>query len=640
MTALEASSPVTSPSTASEFPIATCSQDKINLDDLLLDVEQEMQEKDQDLRNSGRKLNPLTEYTSEETPEKLSAKGEQDLQKIAVPRLPEVTLEAPLDVPRSGFLTSLLDEVFQISDLSSDLQDEGRLDCSLLLPSLPKTGIRERIEDTGQALEVTRPPRGVIRSEQALWKQPGLRLLDLSDESDGEMEEDEELARVMSCPPTPYIPQKRVAADGDSKPRSPIKVSQSQDKMDVDNIGPNAGTSAASKRSLLPASAFKYSLPASLSQEMQERNESITFQRNHSTNSNFSASGAVVNFLDLRGSKFKKPQPSQQPCMGEISNDPIQTTQSQSFDLPCSQGLEPTTDFGAPETVQVPATPCNKPLQLAGDIKPSVVTFDRPISIVLDTAMLRTQRPLISYLEQHGGEMLTLIYRDLSADDTREPGGPSNVPDIILNPCTAVIFTHFQALNQKNLPGQGNSAAQGMVQSKILRLMQVYDHLFVLITMPGSGDRLPPAAQVTIASFTGFCSREAVQTTGVVRPIWISAGASLSTKTTDLHSWVWRLICQHGFPVSDPSRSLKSSPEDVSLIHDETLWELFLRRAGINPMAAQVVLAMLKRPDEHENQAGQSWGLRKLVQMKPEERFRSLAEILGWKTVERLNVVL
>lgn len=76
------------------------------------------------------------------------------------------------------------------------------------------------------------------------------------------------------------------------------------------------------------------------------------------------------------------------------------------------------------------------------------------------------------------------------------------------------------------------------------------------------------------------------------------------------------------------------------MIHDETLWELFLRQAGLNPVAAQVVLATLKRPDAHDFQAEQSWGLRRLVQMKAEERANMFGEMIGRRAVERLSTVL
>ncbi|KAK4942694.1 hypothetical protein LTR10_017643 [Elasticomyces elasticus] len=641
LSALEESSPVLSPSTTSEFQAGICSQEEDELDDLLLHAEREIKENDSKLTGSGSNVNFHTVNTSEAAAPQIPTKGVgHDVEKMPVPNLSEVRVSVPPEVSRSDLLASLFNDVVPSSQFSSLSNNEGRLAWSPFSPSLLDTNINERIEDTGLAEQAVRPPKGVIRSEQLLWKQPGLRLLNMNDESDEEMEEDEDLARAMSSPPQSDIPQKRIASEGDLKPRSSASVSPAREKMDIDDVAGNTRPSTASTRSLLPPGALRISLKPSTWQQNPETKDDVPGQHSHTTNSTFSASASIATFLDLRGKKFKRTQPHQKPCKEEISSDPIQTTQTETLDIQPLQGVKAGNSSQASEAVQVPATPCNKPLQLAQDTTPSMKALNGPRYVVLDTTLLQAQRALISHIEHHGKGLLAMIFRDLTAGNTSMPGVTSCAPDIILNPRTALFFTHFQALNQKNLPGQSNCTGQGMVQSKIIKLMQVYDRLFVLITMPLAGDQLLSTTQDTIASFTGFCSGHAMQKTCIVSPIWIPPDPPSLRMPGNIVRWTWDLICHHAFPVIDPGHGESSSLESITLIHDETLWELFLRQVGLNPVAAQVVLAMLKRPDAHDFQTEKGWGLRRLVQMEPKGRLDMFAETLGSRTIERLSTVL
>ncbi|KAI1615764.1 hypothetical protein EDD37DRAFT_206642 [Exophiala viscosa] len=595
----------------------------------------------EDVKRMDRNVSSHTENFSEKTVPEIPVEGAgHDVKKLPVPSLREVRIGGSNNVSRSDLLAGLLDDLVSNSGSSPALHREGRLDWSPFPALLLKTDTNEWIEDTGRAEEAVRPPQGVIKSEKMLWKQPGLRLLDSNDESDDEMEEDIDLGRAMSSPPQSRVPQKRTASNGEVTSRLTATISPTREKMDIDNVPGNTRRSMTSTRPLLPPNALKVSVKPPTWQEKQESSDETAFKESHITKSTFSASGSIATFLDLRGKKFKRTQPPKQACKDEISSDPIRTTQSAGGDLQRSPIIEATGAIVASGTVQVPATPYNKPLQLAQDTRQSVKALIGPRAIVLDTAMLRTQRPLISYLEHHGDGLLTMIFRDLSAGEIGKPGALSDAPDIILNPRTALFCTHFQALNQKNLPGQSKSTKQAMVQSKILKLTQIYDHLFVLVTMPANGDGLLPASQDTIASFTGFCSGQCIQGTRIVSPIWIPGAMPLSATSPNLYSCTWDLLCRQAFPVSDPIRDAPASAGNVLLIHDETLWELFLRKTGLNPMAAQVVFVMLKRPDGHDFQAEQGWGLRRLVQMRPIERLDMFAEILGRRMVERLSMVL
>lgn len=101
----------------------------------------------------------------------------------------------------------------------------------------------------------------------------------------------------------------------------------------------------------------------------------------------------------------------------------------------------------------------------------------------------------------------------------------------------------------------------------------------------------------------------------------------------------------------------------LTLLPSETTWELCLRKAGLNPYAAQCVLGMLRKPAEeggekeegkegkavdeasHHRQPDRSrdlpaWGLGAFVQMSKTERIAMFAQALGRSAVERVSGLL
>jgi hypothetical protein len=87
-----------------------------------------------------------------------------------------------------------------------------------------------------------------------------------------------------------------------------------------------------------------------------------------------------------------------------------------------------------------------------------------------------------------------------------------------------------------------------------------------------------------------------------------------------------------------------------------TVWELFLRQAGLNPYAAQTILVYLRREDEEErayirytprtaaspssgeDRGGQ--GLARFIEMAPDRRREVFGELIGDRMMGRINHVL
>jgi hypothetical protein len=322
-------------------------------------------------------------------------------------------------------------------------------------------------------------------------------------------------------------------------------------------------------------------------------------------------------------------------------DDPIQPTQSeQDIESNIYRVLRPKTLHARADsnatTVQVPSTPIQEISQVAEKETPGFMEMAWSRTVVIETAILQRHRSFINFLEGSGRDQVNIVYREMNKIG-RDINSHAS-PDMILSPKESLIFTNLQALNQKSLPGQG-VASQNIVQSRVLRLAQDYDRLFILITIPSSVGMLAQAQVDTMTAFAGFCASLFSNGALVAMPIWVTSKPDPPAIHEAFHRSVWDLIWRYGFPDTDPSLSPRQDIHTVSLINEETLWEQFLRRMGLNPMAAQIVIGALKRldpPGESIN-LNQSWGLRRFVQMHPDERSTMFVGTLGSKVLDRIN---
>jgi hypothetical protein len=101
-----------------------------------------------------------------------------------------------------------------------------------------------------------------------------------------------------------------------------------------------------------------------------------------------------------------------------------------------------------------------------------------------------------------------------------------------------------------------------------------------------------------------------------------------------LAKWVVAFMVRYG----------SQGDSSVPLLQDETLWELFLRRAGMNAYAAQAVIAELKAREGVDMSGGSEvglFGVTAFVEMGHEERLARFERILGGRRVlQRVGRVL
>ena len=191
--------------------------------------------------------------------------------------------------------------------------------------------------------------------------------------------------------------------------------------------------------------------------------------------------------------------------------------------------------------------------------------------------------------------------------------------DLILSPGAGIMWTTLQKIKQRSLPGQ---VARSAVKERLVRTSPRYERLIVLIPDPRADERneLDKDDCETLIDLTSFCStlESDIQVT------FISGGED------NLAKWIVAFMIKYG--VTDP---------DLKLIQDDTLWEVFLRRAGMNAFAAQAILAKLKAPDQDEPDFSGKHGLAAFVQMSVEERFAVFEALLGGrKLLTRVSEVL
>jgi hypothetical protein len=342
--------------------------------------------------------------------------------------------------------------------------------------------------------------------------------------------------------------------------------------------------------------------------------------------------GSLSGFLDTRQA-HKRPRIQSGP-----SRDP--------FVQPAAVEVADAASKALADAQQQKSTRENPVVDMASFAVPPMPNVDSSTTIIANSKLLNSHRQLIQALETGLEPPLVIIYRDLEKVDATDAQ-----PDIIISPTVAAILTTLQETTQRALPGQ--EASRGPLFSRIFELSQLYERLLVITAVPPTDcfalSSLTTCSQ--ISTLVSFCaSLSAAGSQGGIECIQVPTQASkksiLSTEAKlhhPLHQWIEFLILKYAL---DPSCTF-----GLPLLPDETLWELFLRKAGMNPFAAQVVLGILKKPDgnhaeahdppaQQQERVGILWGLRALVHMGRRERMGMFESVVGRRAVERLSEVI
>ena len=265
---------------------------------------------------------------------------------------------------------------------------------------------------------------------------------------------------------------------------------------------------------------------------------------------------------------------------------------------------------------------------------PTLEIVARPAPIIVSSGLL-AMRGLVRHI-QHALPTLELFERDgLPTPSTSlgEKQNKSHDADITVSPSTGIVITTLQKLKQKPLPGQ---LAFFGAQERIAFVSVRYARLIVLVSEARATSDDDPSVTGAIddrdtealSDMIGFAA-----TLDCDVEVYYVAGGD-----AELAGWIAAAI-SHNTMVD----------ESTALLQDETLWERFLRSAGLNPSAAQNILATLKQSDattDCENSSMSqgsglvTYGLSALMTMTNTQRMEIFSSCIGAKVLARLGEII
>ncbi|EHK49794.1 hypothetical protein TRIATDRAFT_162407, partial [Trichoderma atroviride IMI 206040] len=184
--------------------------------------------------------------------------------------------------------------------------------------------------------------------------------------------------------------------------------------------------------------------------------------------------------------------------------------------------------------------------------------------------------------------------------------------DVSLSPITGIIVTNILKVRQRPLPG---SQSQSPLRDRVQKVSRKYETLLVLVSESHpSGEFSGALAPSDIAAYADFVSFT-VALDGDIN-VQLVPGAEQT-----MASWISACLSRSSFKSHGMKRLLSS---------EETEWEIFLRRAGVNVFAAKILSKTLFE------QAGAS-GLAEFLTMPVQKRVATFSPLLGGEKVLRLT---
>ncbi|KAK6430420.1 hypothetical protein LTR95_013427 [Oleoguttula sp. CCFEE 5521] len=225
-----------------------------------------------------------------------------------------------------------------------------------------------------------------------------------------------------------------------------------------------------------------------------------------------------------------------------------------------------------PVAVMLPPAPPNQHARLA--VPEASPRYDQSMAIVVSPALMANRSQVRAL--QAAFPKLELIERaPLSGPMEKGKTISAEEGDMILSPSTGLLFTTSQKLKQRPLPGQNDFRG---VRERITAVATHFERLLVSVSEGNNSETalgdLDDRDGDALSDLIGFTSSIDCD----VQVTYIPGGES------DLTGWTAAAIASYG--VTDGS---------ITLLQDETLWERFLRKAGLNAFAAQAILGQLKR---------------------------------------------
>lgn len=278
--------------------------------------------------------------------------------------------------------------------------------------------------------------------------------------------------------------------------------------------------------------------------------------------------------------------------------------------------------FIMPDTAQVPDNPETGFKAPCPIIEPPPTSLTVFIDIKIPCRMIRTLEGLIpglTLLERDYDSHNTFVWKSGSVRSTEVRPPLADDADITISPSTGIIITSMIRIRQRPRAGTNKGVVQIRVEKASLR----YERLIVLVGGDGDKDEvvdlMSSSDSAALLELHGFASGLESN----VQVHYVGGG----DKT--LSHWVATSICRYGL-VNQQMLSV--------LLETETLWEVFLRRAGFNVFAAQAVASQFKPPsDATDKMTSAPCGLSAFMTMTRDERVRRFGHLVGARTVDRVS---
>ena len=455
-------------------------------------------------------------------------------------------------------------------------------------------------ETTWQAF--VNEPEKAIDSSCLTWKPPGLRILRENGDDDEEIE-----VGIFKRPQThdmSFLVKKRKIEieEADELKRGISATSKLQPEADGDT----------SRTSLPKRSDFVTAAEKMKVDEPYEEGPGIL------GGGVFSAMASLGNYLELRGAKKQKLSDSNYFSVATIQPP-------KSLGMP-KHSAKPLASLEIVKQALVSKLTKEAPLPT-----PNLQVSKETISVIASSALFKNQKTFLKVLKA-SIPSIRFVDRDWTAHNTTAwmPGSVARSPiksaldseaDIIVSPLTGIILTKLQKIKQKPLPGdKGRAPFLNTLQKISLR----YERLVIFVS-EGQKDEYSDALDdndcLAFTEFVGFTM--GLDTTIAVK--FVGGGEETLAK------WVAATIMQNCIG------------NESDLLDEETHWELFLRRAGVNAFAAQRIIVELRAPEvidaKSPSKAGQ-FGLTAFVEMGRQQRISRLSWVCGKRVLERVSDVV
>ncbi|KAL6719367.1 hypothetical protein ACLMJK_003606 [Lecanora helva] len=327
----------------------------------------------------------------------------------------------------------------------------------------------------------------------------------------------------------------------------------------------------------------------------------------------FSAIGALDNYMGVRKGGFENTELTVDKFVKKLSQQ-IKAAESTKAIGPMSAPPATNNDDNIREKMSLPS--------------PEIIVSTQPVPFVVSSSFFDNRR--LARQVQRLYPSAELIERDFNAHldpPTEAPAKGKPVlttqttaldeADLIISPSVGLMWTTLQKIKQRSLPGQ---ATRSPVKERIAKLCARYERLIVLIHENRTTTPLDHSDCEALIDLSSFCSSLESEV-----HITFVAGSE-----DELAKWVVAMMIKFGI-----------TNENLRLIQDETLWEVFLRRAGMNAFAAQAILAELKPREQAEGGISDQFGLAAFLRMSMMERFARFETLLGGqRLLARVSKVL